>query len=292
MRPCDAEPLQRRFRSVRRAQMRPVLSGEIEERQQRVAILEQTVDGLVVFGSIFFAKIITGFGGRAVLGQPDRADPDARWAERTSVACRARSALVLPTPLVAGRGKGFVQGLPEAKRAVAHRDVRRIVRPRAFRSTAVPSSLTLSRMPVCKPRSSFLPLVSRHQDQHAPPAAPCAPADRRRPPRHKHSAGPIDRGLPAPIVVLPRSEPPDHGGRRLGASLPSKAASPPQVAGGNAAQIKRRQRTRGSWSVAPIRQDRRRMADTLSPRRRPTIARLRLATSTGPIPVWIGRTGS
>jgi hypothetical protein len=32
---------------------------------------------------------------------------------------------VLPTPLVTGRGEGFIQSFPEAKRAVAHRDVRR-----------------------------------------------------------------------------------------------------------------------------------------------------------------------
>jgi len=33
--------------------------------------------------------------------------------------------LVLPTPLVTRRRKCFVQSLPEAERAVAHRDVRR-----------------------------------------------------------------------------------------------------------------------------------------------------------------------
>src|ERR1019366_6876328 len=35
---------------VRGAQMRPMLGGKIKERQQRIAVLEQAIDGFVVFG--------------------------------------------------------------------------------------------------------------------------------------------------------------------------------------------------------------------------------------------------
>jgi hypothetical protein len=60
------------FDRVRRARMRPVLSGEIEEHQQRVAILEQAFDGFVVFGRVFLGEDRRrGFGRSAVLGKPD-----------------------------------------------------------------------------------------------------------------------------------------------------------------------------------------------------------------------------
>ena len=116
--------------------MRPVLRGEIEERQQRTAILEQAIDRLVVFGRIFLGEDRhRGFGGRAVLGQPDFAQiPMGVGLNRLRQLVENVQTLVLPTPLVAGRGKRFLQGLPEAERAVADRNVRRD-RPRAFRST-------------------------------------------------------------------------------------------------------------------------------------------------------------
>src|ERR1700684_1068367 len=78
---CESAPFMRgampdrcegAFDRIRRPQMRPMFGGEIKERQQRVAILEQTVDGLVVFWSIFLREDYhPGFGGRAVLEQPD-----------------------------------------------------------------------------------------------------------------------------------------------------------------------------------------------------------------------------
>jgi hypothetical protein len=37
--------------------MRPMLGGKVEERQRRVAGLEQAIDGLLVFGRIFSAEV-------------------------------------------------------------------------------------------------------------------------------------------------------------------------------------------------------------------------------------------
>ena len=62
---------------------------------------------------------------------------------------------------------------------------------------AVPSSS--DRFPACPSAGPEAPFCLRGSHRSAPacirPAAPCAPADRRRPPRHKHSAAPTDRGL-------------------------------------------------------------------------------------------------
>jgi hypothetical protein len=115
------------FDRVRRAQMRPVLGGEIEERQQRVAILEQAIDGFVVFGRVFLGEDRhRGFGRSAVLGKPDFAQIPMRIGlNRLRQLVEDVQGLVLPTPLMTRRGERFVQSLPEAKRAVADGDIRR-----------------------------------------------------------------------------------------------------------------------------------------------------------------------
>ena len=78
---CDSAPFIRtvRCRTVAKAlsiglmsETCPVLGRKIEERQQRVAVLEQAIDGLVVFGRIFLGEDChRGVGGRAALGKPD-----------------------------------------------------------------------------------------------------------------------------------------------------------------------------------------------------------------------------
>ena len=81
------------FDRVRQAQMRPVLGGEIEERQQRVAIVEQAIDGFVVFGHVFLgeAKIVIAASAAARSRKAIFARTRCAWAESTSAACRGRS---------------------------------------------------------------------------------------------------------------------------------------------------------------------------------------------------------
>ena len=114
---CDSAPFMRtvRCRTVAKAlsigcdipKMRPVLAaGKIEERQQRIAILragDRPPSRLSAHMSGEDRR--RGFGGRAVLGQPDTAqiaDGGDFGSNRLRAACRERSkTLVLPTPLVA-----------------------------------------------------------------------------------------------------------------------------------------------------------------------------------------------
>jgi hypothetical protein len=164
------------FDRIRRSKMRPVLRGEIEERQQRIAILEQAIDRLVVFGRIFLGEDRhRGFGGRAVLGQPDFAQiPMGVGLNRLRQLVENVQTLVLPPRCPA-----------------------RSTDPAPSDRQAVPSSS--DRFPACPsatPEAPSCPPASRQSEPTCiRPAAPCAPADRRRPPRHKHSAGPTDRGL-------------------------------------------------------------------------------------------------
>ena len=49
-----------------------MIGGKVEEHQQRLTILDQAFDGLVVFGRIFLGEDRhRGFGRGAVLGKPD-----------------------------------------------------------------------------------------------------------------------------------------------------------------------------------------------------------------------------
>ncbi len=217
---CDSAPFMRtvRCRTVAKAlsigfdvsKMRPVLGGEIEQRQQRIAILEQAIDRLVVSGRIFLGEDRhRGFGGGAVLGQPDFAQiPMGVGQNRLRRLVENIQILVPPTPLVAGRGKRFLQGLLESRaRRRRPQCPARSTDPAPSDRQAVPSSS--DRFPPCPsatPQAPSCPPASRQSEPTCiRPAAPCAPADRRRPPRHKHSAGPTDPGLPAPIGPPTRS---------------------------------------------------------------------------------------
>jgi hypothetical protein len=64
-----------------------------------------------------------------------------------------------PAPLVLGAGKQLIERVSKAERAVAHRKIRcDVQRPRLLTSTSSSRQLwALSRTPVWKPSSSFLP---------------------------------------------------------------------------------------------------------------------------------------
>jgi hypothetical protein len=65
---------------------------------------------------------------------------------------------VHPASLVFGCEKELIERLPEAERAVAHSRSGAILRPRRLMSTSSSRQLcALSRIPVWKPTSSFLP---------------------------------------------------------------------------------------------------------------------------------------
>lgn len=52
--------------------MRPMFGGKIEKRQQSVAVLEQEIDGPVVFWRVFLGKgRHHGFGRCAIFSKPD-----------------------------------------------------------------------------------------------------------------------------------------------------------------------------------------------------------------------------
>ena len=113
---------------VRRAQMRPVLGGKVEKRQQRVAILQQAFDGVVVFRRVFLGESRhRRFGRRAAGRQPDFAQVLVRRRlKRFRQLVEHVGCFVQPASLMPRRRKRFLQRLPEAKRAVAHREFRRV----------------------------------------------------------------------------------------------------------------------------------------------------------------------
>src|ERR1700757_2639502 len=118
--------------------MRPVLRGEIEERQQRTTILEQAIDRLVVFGRIFLGEDRhRGFGGRAVLGQPNFAQiPMGVGLNRLRQLVENVQTLVLPTRWwrVEGNASSRAFQKPSTPSPTAMSGA--IDRPRAFRSTS------------------------------------------------------------------------------------------------------------------------------------------------------------
>ena len=126
------------------------------------------------------------------------ADPDARWAEPTSAACRERSGSCAASIVGDGSRERLRPG-PSKSRAPRRppRCPARLTDPAPLDRQAVPSSS--GRFPACpsaSPEAPFCPPGSRQSVRECiRPAAPCAPADRRRRPRHKHSVAPTDRWL-------------------------------------------------------------------------------------------------
>ena len=154
---------------------------------------------------------------------------------------------MLPASLVMGRGKGFVQGLPKAERPRRPpRCQARSTDPAPLDRQAVPSSS--GRFPACpsaSPEAPLCPPGSRQSVRECiPPAAPSAPADRRRRPRHKHSVAPTDRWLASADSRPPsRSSAARSPRRKIGRILAEQGRQDVlKVASGNAAHIKSRQK--------------------------------------------------
>src|SRR4051812_3465652 len=111
--------------------MVPVLGWEVEEGEQRFAILRQASDRLVVLGAVFVGKHVDGGLGRRA-GR--RAVNLAKVGfhvdlNRESDLVQHVGGLVNPTALVPGAREDLFDCLPEAERAVADREVRRNLKP-------------------------------------------------------------------------------------------------------------------------------------------------------------------
>lgn len=113
------------FDRVRGSEMIPVLGGEVEERQERVPVLGQAFGGGAVFDAVLFDEDIDGdLGRRPARGAPDLADVFLhRRLDGFGHLAEEVGGLVEPAPLVSRAGEHFVERLPEAKRAVADRDL-------------------------------------------------------------------------------------------------------------------------------------------------------------------------
>src|SRR5512133_2015866 len=106
----------------------PVLGGKIEE---RLAILRQAGDRLVVLGAVFVGEPVDrGLGRRACRRAVDLAEVRLHVdLDRESDLVQHVGGLVNPTALVPGAWKDLLDRLPEAKRAVADGQVRRDLEP-------------------------------------------------------------------------------------------------------------------------------------------------------------------
>src|SRR5512133_2402621 len=106
----------------------PVLGGKIEE---RLAILRQAGDRLVVLGAVFVGEPVDrGLGRRACRRAVDLAAVRLHVdLDRESDFVQHVGGLVNPTALVPGAWKDLLDRLPEAERAVADGQVRRDLEP-------------------------------------------------------------------------------------------------------------------------------------------------------------------
>src|SRR3954469_7857686 len=140
--------------------MVPVLGGEVEEGEQRLPILGQAADRLVVLGAVFVGEHVDRrlgprAGRRAVylakVGLHIELNREGDLVQHVG-------GFVNPTALVPAAWEDLFDCLPEAERAVADREVGRNLEPTLL---DVEQELTparaLSRTPVWKPTSSFLP---------------------------------------------------------------------------------------------------------------------------------------
>src|SRR3982075_3263891 len=151
--------------------MLPVLSQEVVEGKQRVAILDQALDSLVVFDAPSFDEGVER--GECILlglGHPN-------LLERTlglrllalGQLVQDIGGLVHPTALAARPRPHLLDRLPEAEGAVGGRELGPIASPRRLRSRRSSfHDCAPSRTPSMSPTSSFLPsgvapmITSRH----------------------------------------------------------------------------------------------------------------------------------
>jgi hypothetical protein len=145
-----------------------MLGGKIEECQQRLPILEEAIDRLVVFWRIFLGECGDGkIRLRPVGRQPNFAQVVVRiglYGLRQLIENIQR--LVLPTALLARRRKRLVESPPKSQRAVADRDLRR---DRKTTRLQIDKQFfpALRALPHARPKAEQLLLArGRRADQH------------------------------------------------------------------------------------------------------------------------------
>src|SRR3984885_1184928 len=111
--------------------MVPVLGREVEEGEQSFPVLGQAGDRLLVLGAVFVGEHVDrglrDCAGRCSINLSKvclHVDLD-----REGDLVQHVGGLVNPTPLVSGARIDFIDGLPEAERAVAYREVGRDLEP-------------------------------------------------------------------------------------------------------------------------------------------------------------------
>src|ERR1700759_3924629 len=111
--------------------MIPVLGREVEEGEQSFPVLGQAGDRLLVLGTVFLGEHVDrglrDCAGRCSINLSKvclhvELDREGDLVEHVG-------GLVNPTPLVSGARIDLIDGLPEAERAVAYRDVGRDLEP-------------------------------------------------------------------------------------------------------------------------------------------------------------------
>ena len=259
---CDNAPFMRTVRCLTvantlsmgfvRAQVVPVIGGEVEERQQRRMIFDQAFDRLVGFGAYFSARMSRS-------PSPLLLDPaPARLRAGLCALVENVQRLVRPAALVA---RGRRQGAPS----------------RAFQKPSAPSPTatsggdrqaarlqideqflpTLCALPHAGPETDQLLALGRraNQHQHALACGPSAPADRQRRRPHVNVAACRQIALsPPPILVFPLAlEPGDHRRREVRRVLAEQGRENLlKIARRNPAQIESRQeRVEALRSVQP-----------------------------------------
>src|SRR5215471_10528425 len=111
--------------------MVPVLGREVEEREQSFPVLRQAGSRLLVLGAVFIGghvdRRLRSRAGRRAINLPKvcfHVDLDLEGDLVEHI-----GGLVNPTPLMPGAGKDLLDGLPEAERTVADREVGRDLEP-------------------------------------------------------------------------------------------------------------------------------------------------------------------
>ena len=142
------------FNEVHGPQMVPVIGGEVEEREQRLSISDQAIDGFVVFGRLFLGECRhSGQRRRAVRRKPDFAQIlTTRWAGRALQTRCARSPFCAASSV-----DGASSAMP--RRGLSKSPARHRRWPLPARSTnrapsnrrAIPSSS--ARVPACRPEA-------------------------------------------------------------------------------------------------------------------------------------------
>ena len=293
-----ADRRERAFDEVGRAQMLPVLGGEVVEGEQRVAILDQALDRLVVFDAPGFdegvergERILLGLGHPNLLQRPLGFRLLALGQLVQDV-----GGLVHPAALAARLRPHFLDRLPEAERAVGDRELGRHRKPAPFEvEEQFPPGLRALAHAVDEADKFLLAFGRGADDDQQALRGVLEPG------LHVDAVDPeVDVALgreialaPARVLVRPGVlEPPDGRGREPAGILAEQCEQRLlEVAGGDALEVEDRDQHLEALRSARIgRQNRRRKADVLPPS--PPRSRTRgHRTATGPMPVMISRSG-